>query len=464
MLAESTKVQDAAGREPCCWVTDRGTKRRARPFHAGLAGVLLLACMALPSLAIDFGAESDRNDQTVASYQMLRDWNGRRQQEILTVLEHDRSDFAPSGLRAGNVLVFPSIGTSLVFDDNIFLSNNKRVSDMRTETVGGLRVKSQTPVHAFDLSLSGKIVDYNAHSELNHVDAALRANAALHFDHAHTISLSLLSRIDHQDNLDPFSPTSRGLTEVFRNRASIGVTRDAGRLFGTISAVAESAEYGSVSGQNGLIIDQSSRDLRTYSAALKVGYRFSPGFEFVGKARSYRQFNQGDHLFDSDALGHEALFGVAFGTSPLLRWSFLAGYGARDYDQPNLGNMRTLLLDAQLVWLPTYLMTVTLNAGRHFSQDVGLDSTGLVETAVRARIDYEILKNLVFNVQGELKDHDYVGGSRRDHIGIGRVGLDWYASKNWAFNVSYEHLMRDSNKPDQDLTRNLVRIGGKLSF
>ena len=85
-------------------------------------------------------------------------------------------------------------------------------------------------------------------------------------------------------------------------------------------------------------------------------------------------------------------------------------------------------------------------------------------TSLRARVDYEIYHNVVLKFSVEFSDHDYIGSARHDRVIAGRIGVDWYLSKNWLLNVSYEHYVRDSNIAENDLTRNVVMIGAKLRF
>ena len=442
-----------------------GPLRACSVFSSLWTTAMLSAVPLTPARGLDLGSSGDRSDETVAYRERLRDYDNIKKYGAERVADRDRKMFLPEGLRAGNFLLFPSVGTALVFNDNVLLTNQNRQADFRTEITPGFRIVSQFPRHAFDLSLGGKIVEHFEHSELDHVNAHIKAGAALHFDHAHTLAVSVLSRLDHSDQLDPFAPNfARQLVPLVENRASIGLTRDAGRLYGTISATVESLDFKDVVSRNGTVLDQDAADMRTLSGELRVGYRFSPGYEAVGKVRGLRQWNRGNDALDRDAMGLEVLAGVSAESSPLLRWRILGGYGLRDFEQANVASVRTLLAEAEVQWLPTQTMTFYATLRRAITDTQEIQSTGIVETALRTRLDYEIWHNVVMNFNADFKDHEYLGSSRRDVIMVGRVGIDWYMSKNWLFNVSYEHLVRDSNQAENDLTRNLVMVGAKLSF
>lgn len=422
-----------------------------------------------PARALELGgSEGDRIDETIAFRERLQTYDGVKKYGGERVSDRDRKLFSPDGVRAGSFLVLPSIGTTVVFDDNVYLSNQNRKADIRTELTPELRIISQWPRHAFDLSLGGKIVGYMDRPDLDHADGFAKARAALHFDHAHTLSVGISTRLDHEDRLDPFTPVGgQSLVEVMRNKASIGLTRDAGRLYGTVSLTGESAAYKDT-GPAGGGVDQSARDMQTLTGEVKVGYRFSPGFELVGKLRGLRQWNRGDGTTSFDGTGYEVLAGLQMETSPLLRWHLLGGYGGRDYDQAGLASQKSWLAEAQVQWLPLPLLTVYGTARRSFSDTAGFGvggalTGGIVETSGKIRLEYEAWHNIVLNAQAEYKDLDYADG-RHDRVAAARIGVDWYASHNWLFNISYEHLVRDSNQAVNDLTRNMVSVSAKLRF
>ncbi|MFM9938343.1 MAG: outer membrane beta-barrel protein [Hyphomicrobiaceae bacterium] len=426
---------------------------------------LISAVPMAPARALDLGSSGDRSEETIAYRERLKDYDNIKKYGAERVADRDRKLFQPEGIRSGNLLFFPTVGTALVFDDNVLLSNRNRQSDFKAEVTPGLRVVSQLPRHAFDLSLGGKIVEHFEHSSQDHVNAHIKAGAALHFDHAHTLSMSVLSRLDHSDQLDPFSPTfARQLVPFQEHRASIGLTRDAGRFYGTVSTTFESLDYQDATAGNGIKLNHDAADMRTASTEVRAGYRFSPGYEVIGKLRGLRQLNHGTTTLDRDAYGYEALAGLYGEANPLLRWRLLGGYGIRDFDQSNLASIRSLLTEAEVQWLPTQHITFYATARRAISGTTELDSSGLVETAFKTRLDYEVWHNVVLSLNGDIKDHEYIGNSRRDRIYVGRVGVDWFLSKNWLLNMSYEHFVRDSNIAENDLNRNVVTVGAKLKF
>ncbi len=443
---------------------------RQRRFLALLrlgASAAAICCLLheSPAHAFDLDGVNGLITDTVANRERLKVWDNIKMYGAETIDERDRRYAKPDGLRAGNYLIFPSVGAAVVFDDNIYASDIEKVSDWRSEITPGIKFQSQLPRHVLDFSLDGKIVNYLDHTDQNYANVRAKLDGALHFDAAHTIAASLLSAIEHEERDDPSYPlTALGPVPLFHNRASVGITRDVGRLYGTLAATADRYDYSDVTAVNGSNLDQDARDTDIYSSLLKFGYRFSPGFEFVGKLRALNEHNHGTGSLDRDSWGYEAMAGLAFETNPLLRWRILGGYGVRDYEQAGLESLGTSLIEADVQWLPTQRLTIYGTLSRQILEAVNVDSAGIVQSDVKLRADYEIYHNLVLSGALEYRNDDYNGSDRVDDVYSARAGLDYYFTKNWLFTFAYEHQVRDSSEDSLDMHRNRFMVGAKLRF
>lgn len=433
------------------------------------------------ALAIDIDGTDGLITETIASRERLKDYDNIKMYGAERVADRDRAYAKPDGIRAGNYLVFPSAGATLIYDDNIFRSDANKVADWRSELTPSLKFQSRLPRHVLDLSLDGKIVNYLNNTDQDYANIRAKVDGALHFDHAHTLSMSILSGFEHEErgemtwlkpgeyfDLDPYDPRFKNIAAepigVFHNRASVGITRDVGRLYGTLMATFERWDYADVLALNGGKIDQDFRDTSEFSTALRFGYRFSPGYEFVGKIRALRDLNRGNDLYDRDAYGLEVMAGLAFETNPLLRWRVLAGYGMRNFEQANIDDVSSVLVEAQVQWLPTQLITVYGTATRQIVTADAVEPSGRIETKLAGRIDYEIWHNVVLNLGLEFKEAEFIGVARRDQSISGKIGLDYFMNKNWVLSASYEHEVRQSTDDALDMTRNRFMVGAKLRF
>ena len=405
------------------------------------------------------------NTTTIAKKQRDEVWDQRKLYGAEAVAGHSRAFAKPDGIRQGNYIIEPEAGALITYDDNIFASNAFKEGDIRTELAPSVRLKSFLPRHVLDFSLDGKIVDYAEHESQNYADVRGRLDGALHIDHAHTISASLLSSLGHEERNSPEFPfAARDPVEVFHNKAAVGITRDVGRLYGTISGAAESWDFADNVRIDGRPLDLDFRDTQTYSTQLRLGYRISPGFDLVGKVRGLRVYNKGDGGDDLDALGYEALAGLAFETNPLLRWRILGGYGVRDYEKAGHANLTTSLIEGSVEWLPTQRLTIYGTVTRRVNEVGGPDGGASIQSGASLRADYEIYHNLLLNAGVSIREDKSVNdGSKELTYGF-KVGLDYYFSKNWLFTFAYEHDVRESDSDSRDMDRNRFMVGAKLRF
>ena len=432
----------------------------------GLCAVALgLMLCRSPARALDLDGNDGLNTETIAGRQELRDWDNAKKYGAEPVGTRDRRALKPDGLRTDDYLIFPTVGALVIFDDNILAHDIEKVADIRTELAPSVKLQSQFARHGLDFSLDGKIVNYLEHSEQDYANVRAKVDGVLHFDHANTIALAALTSFEHEERDDPSYPlNARGPVPVFHNRAAVGITHDVGRLYGTISAAAESWSYSDVEAVNGSLLDETGRDAATFSNQVKAAYRISPGFELVGKLRGSRTENRGDARIDRDAWGFEALAGLAFEANPLLRWRILGGYGVRDFDQANLANISTTLLEADVQWLPTQRLSIYAIVAREILETADLTSTGVVQSSLKVRAEFELFHDLVLTAQAQMRVDEYSGLNRTDDIWSAGVGLDYYLTKNWLFTFGVEHQVRDSTSDSLDMHRNKVMIGAKLRF
>jgi hypothetical protein len=443
----------------------RALRRRLLLAASAFAVAVATASNGVSAIDLDLRGVEALNTETVASRDRLRTWDNAESYGANTVANSRRDAFAPSGVRMGNFVIHPSVGAAVVFDDNIFAVDADKRSDFRSEITPGVRLKSNLPRHVLDFSLDGKIVNYAENSDQDYANYRAKADGALHFDHAHTISLTLSSALNHEERDDPlFSQFADEPIPVFEQRAAIGITRDVGRLYGTLAASFDDRNYSDVKSVDGSELDQDSRDSQVYGLHFKAGYRFSPGFDAVGKLRALRTENRGDGVTDRDSWGYEAVAGLAFETNPLLKWRILGGFGLRDYTESGLDDLQTLLLNADVQWLPTQRLTIYASLYRQIEDALDLGSTSVVQTGGKIRADFEIYHNLVLSGAVELRQDEFGGADRTDDVALGRVSLDYYATENWLFTFGYEHQVRDSSVDSLDLHRNRFMVGAKYRY
>lgn len=445
--------------------------RRRRTPLGGIAAGWLYVCAgtggAGGAFAQGLGSDGGSREGTIARQDMLRTWDNAKRYGAEAVADRSRLDFVPSGIDLGASYVLqPSASSRVIYDDNVYATARNKKADVILEANPEVRLRSRLPRHVLDFAMGARITQYAREEELNSIGGFGAIDGAIHIDHAHTLSVSLLSDLDHEDRLAPDAATDAAeRTPVWRNRASVGLKRDAGRIWVGAGVTAESWDYKDVRARDGSTIDQDARDSQMLSGDLRGGYRISPATEVQARVRLLRQQMGVSGGIDRDNTGYEALAGLASELSPLLRWRIAGGYGVRDWDDGSLANTGRTIAEAEVEWLATPLVTVYATLRRAIEDgSSGIDYLGRLDNSAKVRLDYEAMRNLVFTFAAEYRDSEYLGTDRRDRLAVGRIGVDWLLDRNWTVSLGYERTERMSSDDDADLSRNRVWAGVRLRF
>jgi len=107
-----------------------------------------------------------------------------------------------------------------------------------------------------------------------------------------------------------------------------------------------------------------------------------------------------------NAHGYALLGGVRLDSSGMIVGQAAIGYRKRYFEGSNTSS-QGLTYDARIEWYPTALVTVTLTAEQQFrNSGIAAANTALVGTQSLS-VDYELLRNLIVNVQGEHESDSY---------------------------------------------------------
>ena len=450
-------------------------KDRNWMYHPIVNSECSLACrrMGCAAVAVAGGmlftvpaaADDGLDTSTIASSEMMRNYDNASSFGAASVGAHKRAPGAPEPIRFGNFYATPELNTTAAFDNNIFRTAKDPKSDIRVEVVPVVNVTSKLPRHILNFAISGKLVSLLENDDQNYQDLGAKFSGALHIDHAHTLSVSVLSELEHMEKGLTFTPRdTKRPVPVFHNRAAVGLTRDAGRLFGTVSVSAGRKDYQDTEDTNNNPLDQDYRDTDLLTAQLRTGYRISPGFELIGQFRALRQLNEGNAFGSSQSTGYEATAGVQFQTSPLLRFHLLGGWGIRDFDRENMATLQTSLVEGGVEWLPFERLTFNSTVSRAISAEATDGNVGSVQTKISGKIDYDIFNNLVAHAGVSMTQAEFMSSDRQDTTYAANLGLDYYFTKNAAFTLGYAHEVRDSTIDDFAMSRDVVTIGAKLQF
>jgi hypothetical protein len=158
--------------------------------------VAIVASCALGgrAAALDLGNEGLGRSDTVAYQDGLKKWDNAKRFGAERVVDRDRTLFQPDGVRSGK----HGTRRPRCCSTTIYATNANRVSDVRLGVVPGAgKVDLPRHVPSFAVGASSRICP--------RVNADF-AMMALHFDHAHTLALSVLSALRSRGSGGPDAP------------------------------------------------------------------------------------------------------------------------------------------------------------------------------------------------------------------------------------------------------------------
>lgn len=377
------------------------------------------------------------------------------------VAQRQRADYAPAGVRMGSFLLYPGLLTSVAYDDNIYATSNRRVSDGVTRIQPSVLLRSDWNVHSLDVYGVAEGVFHGRHTAENQVNGALGLRGVIdvqrdlrigyfagwtrsHEDRGSGDSIFLGTALDKPLASDKWTG-GLSLNKSF-NRFRLSV---AGQYEGVIY------QDGTVAGVR---VDQSVRDYSSYTLRTRLGYEISPltqVFSEVGYER--RVYPHG--YTDSNSV--RAIAGLSIEASRLVNGEIYGGYLGRNYDSSLLADINTWTMGANLNWLVTPLLTMTFLAERSIGEDFSsLVANSATTTTVAMRADYELMRNVILRAQVGHEWAGYKATSRNDRTWKGQLSVIYMLNRNLHFSLDYKYADRDSNIAAYDYRRNIA--GGSL--
>lgn len=451
--------------------TPRNTSS-VRPGQPGCAYVCALtggAALALAplstALAIDLGNDPSLATETLASRDRLRNYDKIKVFGAERVADRDHAFGQPFGIRFGNFFAYPSLDTLVMYDDNLYATKRDPISDLRFEMSPILRIQSQLPRHSISLIAGARAVSFLENSDQDYVNLSGQLSGGLDIDSGHVLSASVSSSVEHEERSDITAPLAASEpVEFYKNSVSIGITRDIGRLYGTLSASYTTLDYTSVMSNDGSLLNQDARDQKIASAQLRAAYRISPGFEAISRFKAVRRENNEIPDLSRNSTGYEAAAGLNMETNPVIRWQFIAGYGIRDFDRDDIQTVQSFLLEGRLEWLPTQKMTVYGTVSHKIDDSLGDVDAGRIETSIKGSFDYEIYHNLVGHGGLRYTNSELIGSDRIDTTYELSAGLDYFLSEHWLLGLDYRYQTRESSNEEFGMDRSQVMATVKYKY
>lgn len=373
--------------------------------------------------------------------------------DSVSVRERPRPEFDPLGARVGAFNLNAELALGVASTDNLFADLSATEVDDIIYTVSPYaRLASGWSRHA--LSVEGGAT-FKSHQDFSSEDADTHFMRGVgRLDIGSSTSLTGAAGFAHEvePRTDPDAPATPEPVEYDRDDASLTLAHTFNRF--RVSAEAAMSEYDFETLQDAR--DNEETVLRGRIEA-ELTPRLGAVFQVSADERDY------ENSPANSSEGTSYLAGVTVNFTDLMEGEITVGQFERDYD--GLGSTDGLAVEAELEWYITRLTTITLNASRN-DEDVigGATLLPYIEETYGARVDHELLRNVILTggVQAGEREYDLI--DRTDEFFYGDFGVDYLMNRRVAITGRYRYQQEDSAGVDayRDYEVNTVSLGLSL--
>lgn len=428
--------------------------RHRKAAKSGLKRGLLATCalaMALtaaPAFA-QSGADFDRGKNT-------------------SVSERARPDYDAVGLQWGVFDVRPKLAIGVETDDNVFYQQSNERDDIVTTINPELKARTNWSRNAAELTIGLNDRSYQDFDSEKRTDEYVNGLLKLEIvgDTALTVGASLANYGESRQ--DPDSPTAGAkpgdvtATEAYADLTAVFArTRISGRL------THRELEFDAVALIGGGFSDAPERDRKETGVSVRAEYALSPDTSVFAEAgvenRDYK-LRPPQATFNRDNDVQKVSVGANFDISALMRGEISVGYFDQNFDAAGLAPASGLALAGQVEWFPQEMTTVTLSASRQ-AEETNIGTAGaFVGTEGEARIDHELLVNVILTGRLGFGQREFEGIDRTDDLASAGLGVRYLVNPSVEIGAGWTHQRQESTGAQRDRDYDVNRLGITLTL
>ena len=411
---------------------------RLAPGYYGAAG------MAVIALAGVFASPAGAQQALIVDQYLSTDIPGIAVEPGVTVLSRSRPQYDAVGIRLGEVTIRPQLLETVGFDDN---------PAGRSEHRGSAIIETNAQVqalydHSDTTGFATLSVDDN---EFLQQSAQSYTNWSAAVGGTHTFDRDVLTANYAHLNLNQ-TPAELDVPQL---NSSLPYAVDTGTVsyratfaHAFVQPQLDVSAYSYTNGSaGGVTYQQTYRNRTVVQPSVTLGYELAPRRDLVLVVRDavsdYTQQVNGTptrNYNDVSVLG-----GVDFADGGPFRYRLLVGYETRQFSSSQYKTISAPIVEAEVLWSPTGLTTVTGIVARHIQDSANDTTVGLTETSASLRVDHELLRNVLVQANGAYYVDDYSQGQGSQQLFTVGTGATWLLNRNLRLQTTYSFSRRTSS-------------------
>lgn len=365
-----------------------------------------------------------------------------------TVTQRPRPDLDPTGIHMGDFFLFPRSEIDELYNTNIF-ATPRATNDLITALQLGFDLLSSFPRDGIDLHGGVAMRAYAIHPAQNTATGFLSVDGHLDVDKASSFYGSAEAAHLYEPRTSPTSPGNAAEPVTYNNyTANIGYAQTGLRLGYESDLAVQYAGYNAVQQIGGGILPQSSQNVTTSQAALRVSYELLPDYSgYIRAAGTLYDYEHATHGIRFNSTVYRVDLGLQILPQHIVYGEAYLGYLIQSFDASRLGAVSAPDAGGLVVWNVTRLTTVTFSGLRTFqTTNPAIVSTGVgyLASIATVNVDHELWYNLLVNFNAGYENDAYQGVSRSDHVFTAGAGLKYLLIRNLYFSAAYNYQQRAS--------------------
>lgn len=383
----------------------------------------------------------------------------------ISVRERSRPEYQALGIPLGGFTLSPSLDITTAYTDNVYATPSK-TADGRVDFNPELAIRSNWSRNQLSLTGGANIRRYLDEKLRNEDGWYVRGGGRYELGLNGSLEATARAEKLFESRFSP-STTINVLSSVpyrYNQLRLLGETKR-GRFRFAASGSYEDYDFSAVVVPGGGSLAQDNRDRRSWTGVALAEYAVSPDMAVFSQL-TYEDIGYDTELSVSvpnrDSKTMRIIGGVSLDLTTLLRGRVGLGFMKRNYDAAIYRNIGGLSGEAVLEYFPSELTTMGLTVRRRIDDASVTNSSGYISTSTSLRVDHELLRNLILNVQASYELGKYRGIISKTKVFRVNGGAHYLINRmiSLGFDIGYGERKNDGvpTGPEFNETRGQVTV------
>lgn len=375
----------------------------------------------------------------------------------VTVRSRLRADYNAQGLREGAFVIRPSFDAEPGYNSNVIGGARFGQASSFLQSSGSVAVNSDYSRNNFGVTAGVSDTRYFDVPRLSHTDYNVSAGGGLDIGRDQLYgTVSYLSANEEPYDIGTDTDTIVQLSKplnftIIDFRGSYTTTL--GRFTLTPNADYQllrfaHGDFTGVPAASLASFNQSLRDSNILQGGVITRYEFQPQRSAVlvinGNYNHYIRGNSAS-LGIVDSTGVTVLAGLDYQLTGAITVRALGGYQERFFNGRTTSDQGAPIGEADVIWNPTGLTTVTGRYARTIEDATTQSVTGYTYDRLSLIVDHELFRNLLLQASGHLDKAKYQGSNQTQTLYGAGAGATYLINRNVQAALSYQFIQHDSS-------------------